>query len=103
MRRLRAPQPRRGAFYGRRSVGSGLVSSEPIAGTRACSRTYGRAADAAAMEHNPNLNALDALAALRRGQAELMEQIRLSQERVERSQELLKRIDHLLGKPPLKP
>ena len=55
------------------------------------------------MEHNPNLDALAALAALHRGQAELMEQIRLSQERVERSQELLKRIDHLLGKPPLKP
>jgi hypothetical protein len=55
------------------------------------------------MEHNPNLDALAALAALHRGQAELMEQIRLSQERVERSQELLKRIDHLLGKSPLKP
>jgi hypothetical protein len=55
------------------------------------------------MEHNPNLDALDALAALHRGQAELMEQIRLSQERVERSHELLKRIDHLLGKSPLKP
>jgi hypothetical protein len=49
------------------------------------------------VEQNPHLDALDALAALHRGQAELMEQIRVSQEKVERSQELLTRIDDLLG------
>jgi hypothetical protein len=52
------------------------------------------------MEHNPHL---DALAALHRGQAELMEQVRVSQETVERSQELLRRIDDLLAKSPLRP
>jgi len=52
------------------------------------------------MEHNPHL---DALAALHREQAEIMEQIRVSQETVERSQELLRRIDDLLAKSPLRP
>ena len=52
------------------------------------------------MEQNP---AVDALAALHRGQAELIEQIRRSQETVERSQALLRRIDNLLAKSPLKP
>jgi hypothetical protein len=55
------------------------------------------------MEHNPHLDALAALAAIHRGQAEIMEQIRVSQERVERSQELLRQIDDLLAKSPLRP
>jgi len=101
VRRLRAPQPRRGAFYGRRSVGSGLVSSEPIAGTRACSRDlWPSRGTLPLMEHNPDL---DTLAVLHYAQADLREQIRLSQETVERSQELLRRIDDLLAKSPLKP
>ena len=36
-------------------------------------------------------------------QADLREQIRVSQETVERSQELLRRMDDLLAKSPLKP
>ena len=60
--------------------------------------TYGR--KAAAMEDNPDL---DTLAVLHCAQANLREQIRLSQETVERSQELLRRVDDLLAKSPLKP
>jgi hypothetical protein len=56
--------------------------------------------NAAAMEHNPDL---DTLAVLHCAQADLREQIRLGQETVERSQELLRRIDGLLAKSPLKP
>ena len=52
------------------------------------------------MEHNPDL---DLLAAMHRGQVDLMEQIRLSKETLERSQELLRRTDDLLTKSPLKP
>ena len=52
------------------------------------------------MEHNPDL---DTLAVLHCAQADLREQIRLSQETVERSQELLRRVDELLAKSPLKP
>jgi hypothetical protein len=52
------------------------------------------------MEHNPHL---DALAALHREQAEIMQQIRVSQETVEQSQELLRRLDQQLAKTPLKP
>ena len=52
------------------------------------------------MEHNPDL---DTLAVLHCTQADLREQIRLSQEMVERSQELLRRIDDLLAKSPLRP
>ena len=58
------------------------------------------------MEHNPHLDALDtfaALAALHRERAEIMEQIQVSRETVERSQELLTRIDDLLAKSPLRP
>ena len=58
------------------------------------------------MEHNPHLDALDALAALaalHREQAEIIQQIRVSRETVERSQELLTRIDQQLAKSPLKP
>jgi hypothetical protein len=53
-----------------------------------------------AMEHNPDH---DTLAVLHCAQADLREQIRLSQETVERSQELLRRVDDLLTKSPLKP
>jgi hypothetical protein len=42
----------------------------------------------------------DGLAAMHRGRADLLEQIRLSKETVERSQELLRRIDDLLAKSP---
>ena len=53
------------------------------------------------MEHNnPHFDALDAL---HRKQAEIREQIRVSKETVEQSQELLGRIDDLLAKSPLKP
>jgi len=52
------------------------------------------------MEHNPDL---DILAVLHCAQADLREQIRVSQETVERSQELLRRMDDLLAKSPLKP
>jgi len=52
------------------------------------------------MEHNPDL---DTLAAMHRGRVDLMEQIRLSQEMLERSQELLRQIDEQLAKSPLKP
>jgi len=52
------------------------------------------------MEHNPYFEAFDAL---HRKQAEIREQIRVSQETVERSQELLGRIDDLLAKSPLRP
>ena len=52
------------------------------------------------MEHNPDL---DALAAMHRGRADLMEQIRLSQEILEQSQELLRQINEQLAKYPLKP
>jgi hypothetical protein len=58
------------------------------------------------LEHNPHLDALDALAALaalHRQQAEIMEQIQVIRETVERSQELLRRIDDLLAKSPLRP
>jgi hypothetical protein len=52
------------------------------------------------MEHNPHLEALDAL---HRKQAEIREQIRVSKETVEQSQELLGRIDDMMAKSPLKP
>jgi hypothetical protein len=52
---------------------------------------------------DPQPDALNALAALHREQAELSEQIRVSQEMVKRSQELLRRIDDLLAKSPLRP
>ena len=52
------------------------------------------------MEHNPHFDALDAL---HRKQAEIREQIRVSKETVEQSQELLRRIDDLLAKSPLRP
>ena len=55
---------------------------------------------AAAMEDNPDL---DTLAVLHCAQPDLREQIRLGQETVERSQELLRRVDDLLAKSPLKP
>jgi hypothetical protein len=51
------------------------------------------------MEHNPDVAHL---VALHRGQAELMEQIRLSEETLEQSQELLRRIDEQLSKTPLR-
>jgi hypothetical protein len=54
---------------------------------------------AAAMEHHPDLGTL---AVLHCAQADLREQIRLSQETVERSYELLRWIDDLLAKSPLK-
>jgi hypothetical protein len=47
------------------------------------------------MEHNPHFDALDAL---HRKQAEIRKQIRVSQETIERSQELLGRIDDLLAR-----
>jgi hypothetical protein len=52
------------------------------------------------MKRNPDL---DTLAVLYCAQADLREQIRLSQEMVERSQELVRRIDDLLAKSPLTP
>ena len=52
------------------------------------------------MEHNAYFEALDAL---HRGQAEITEQIRVSQETVEQSQGLLRCIDDLLAKSPLRP
>ena len=52
------------------------------------------------MEHNPDL---DTLAAMHRGRKDLMEQIRLSQEILEQSQELLRQINEQLAKYPLKP
>ena len=52
------------------------------------------------MEHKPDH---DTLTVLHCAQADLREQIRLSQETVERSQELLRRVDDLLAKSPLKP
>ena len=54
--------------------------------------------NAAAMKHNRDL---DTLAVLHYAQADLREQIRLSQETVERSQELLRWIDDLLARSPL--
>jgi hypothetical protein len=44
-----------------------------------------------------------ALAAMHRGRADLMEQIRLSSETIKQSQELLRQIDEQLAKSPLKP
>ena len=52
------------------------------------------------MEHKPDH---DTLTVLHCAQADLREQIRLGQETVERSQELLRRVDDLLAKSPLKP
>ena len=52
------------------------------------------------MEHNPHFEAFDAL---HPKQAEIREQIRVSKETVEQSQELLGRIDDLLAKSPLRP
>jgi hypothetical protein len=52
------------------------------------------------VEHNPDF---DALYALHHKQAEIREQIRVSKETVEQSQELLGRIDDLLAMSPLKP
>ena len=50
------------------------------------------------MEHD-----LDILAAMQRGHADFAEQIRLSRKAIERSQQLLRRADEQLAKPPLKP
>jgi hypothetical protein len=52
------------------------------------------------MGHNHHFDALDAP---HRKQAEIREQFRVSQETVERSEELLGRIDDLLAKSPLRP
>jgi hypothetical protein len=47
---------------------------------------------------------LDAhLIAIHRNQADLLEQIQLSKEIIEQSQEFLRKIDDLLAKSPLKP
>jgi hypothetical protein len=54
------------------------------------------------MEYNPDLD-VDWLATIHRSQVDLLEQIRLSNDTIERSQELLKQIDQVMGKPPLKP
>ena len=53
------------------------------------------------MEDNPDFDA--DLAALRRGRGDLLEQIRVSQETIERSKELIRQIDDLLARPVLKP
>jgi hypothetical protein len=53
------------------------------------------------MEDKPELDAH--LAALRRGRADLAEQIRMSKETIERSKELMRQIDDLLAKSLLKP
>jgi hypothetical protein len=52
------------------------------------------------MEDKPDL---DLHLALHRGRADLLEQIRVSQETIERSVELIRKIDELLAKNPLKP
>ena len=75
----------------------GAPVAEPIVGTRACDP---RPSADVRMEHNPHF---DALNALHRKQAEIREQIRVSQETVEGSQELLGRIDDMMAKSPLKP
>ena len=53
------------------------------------------------MEDHPDLDAH--LAAIHRNQADLVEQICLSKDTIEQSRELLRRIDDLLAKSPLKP
>jgi hypothetical protein len=53
------------------------------------------------MEDQSHLDAH--LAAIHRNEADLLEQIYLSKETIEQSQELLRRIDDLLAKSPLKP
>jgi hypothetical protein len=45
----------------------------------------------------------DHAAALLRGREHLLEQIRVSQETIERSKELIKQIDELLARSPVKP
>ena len=45
----------------------------------------------------------DHLAALLRGREHLLEQIRVSQETIERSRELIRQIDELLARSPIKP
>ena len=45
----------------------------------------------------------DHVAALHRGREHLLQQIRVSQQTIERSKELIKQIDKLLAKSPLKP
>ena len=45
----------------------------------------------------------DDVAALFRGREHLLEQIRVSQQTIERSKELIQQIDKLLAKSPLKP
>ena len=45
----------------------------------------------------------DHVAALLRGREHVLEQIRVSQETIERSMELIRQIDELLAKSPLKP
>jgi hypothetical protein len=52
------------------------------------------------MEQNPDHGAL---AAMHRGRADLMEQIRLSAETIKQSYELLRQIDKQLAESPLKP
>lgn len=54
------------------------------------------------MEHNPDLD-VDLLAVINLNQAEFWEQIRLSKGMIDQCQELLKQIDEMLAKSPLKP
>jgi hypothetical protein len=53
------------------------------------------------VEDAPDFNA--ELAALRRAKADVTELIRLSQENIERSKELITRVDAVLAKSPVKP
>jgi hypothetical protein len=53
------------------------------------------------MERNPDFDAH--LAAMHRHHVDLLEQMRLSEEAIEGSKELLRRIDDELAKSPLKP
>jgi hypothetical protein len=93
-----------GALYERRLVGlrvpSRVVSSEPIAGTRACSRDLWPSRG----KLPPWKTTLTSIPwPFCTARADFRERIRLSQEMVERSQELVRRIDDLLAKSPLKP
>jgi hypothetical protein len=53
------------------------------------------------MEDKPDFDA--EFAALRRGRADLLEQIGVSRETIERSKELIRQIDDLLARSVLKP
>jgi len=85
-----------------RAAGEAARVAEPFVGTALVSRTRARARTCH-LEHNPHLDALAALTTLHREQAEIMQQIRVSQETVEQSQELLRRLEQQLAKSPLKP